>query len=460
MLYGVMGDFLIVFLSILIVHVPLIVSGRITFEAKLMSRLLWSHVTESDLGIVLLYGALITLVAYSEKMFETSNRCSGVELAALFKSVAWPTLLVTVATRLSGGGSLTPTMLFAAGGLNLAGMRGRRAWNRRLGRKTQGQKSRRVLIVGAGYAGRAIAEELASRKELQKVVCGFLDERGADGADVLGDVDDLSYVARTVFADEVIVALPENRELAMHAILEAKRNHLDVKIVPDLMGCNLPVVHVEHLAASPLISLHQEPIPEFGLFIKRTLDVLLSATALMAAAPFMAAIAIIIKLDSPGPIFYRAFRAGKKGQHFRCCKFRTMACDADLTKDGLRASNQREGPTFKMVRDPRITRVGRFLRRYSLDELPQLWNVLKGEMSLVGPRPHPLDDYSRYELEHLRRLDVMPGITGLWQVTARRDPSFRRNMALDLEYIETWSLWMDFRILFRTFSAVVSGSGA
>lgn len=136
-----------------------------------------------------------------------------------------------------------------------------------------------------------------------------------------------------------------------------------------------------------------------------------------------------------------------------------MVADADALKANLRRSNQRSGPFFKISNDPRITRVGRFLRRYSLDELPQLWNVLRGEMSLVGPRPHPLDDLAGYEVEHLARLDVTPGLTGLWQVTARRDPSFERGMELDRHYIRTWSLTSDFRILLRTVLAVARGSG-
>jgi lipopolysaccharide/colanic/teichoic acid biosynthesis glycosyltransferase len=136
-----------------------------------------------------------------------------------------------------------------------------------------------------------------------------------------------------------------------------------------------------------------------------------------------------------------------------------MVNDADRLKDSLRPENQRSGPCFKIVGDPRITRLGRVLRRYSLDELPQLWNVVKGDMSLVGPRPHPVDDFAGYAIEHLARLDVMPGITGLWQVTARKDPSFERAMALDREYIRTWSLRTDMRILLKTVLAVVQGSG-
>ncbi len=178
------------------------------------------------------------------------------------------------------------------------------------------------------------------------------------------------------------------------------------------------------------------------------------------AAPLLAGIALIIKAASPGKILYPATRVGLKGRRFICYKFRTMVSDADRLKDGLRAGNERQGPCFKIAADPRITRVGQILRRYSLDELPQLWNVLRGEMSMVGPRPHPVDDFEHYRLEHLRRLDVTPGITGLWQVTARRDPSFQRNMALDLDYIEHWSLGMDLWILWRTVFVILRGSGS
>jgi lipopolysaccharide/colanic/teichoic acid biosynthesis glycosyltransferase len=196
-----------------------------------------------------------------------------------------------------------------------------------------------------------------------------------------------------------------------------------------------------------------------SLVVKRLIDVLGSALTLFFCSPLLAAIAVLIQIDSKGPVFYGAQRVGKDGRLFRCYKLRTMVPEADALKPSLRRNNERSGPVFKIARDPRITRVGRYLRRYSLDELPQLWNVLQGEMSLVGPRPHPLDDVAAYEAEHLTRLGVIPGITGLWQVTARRDPSFDRLMQLDREYIRSWSLGLDVRILLRTVLAVVHGSG-
>jgi lipopolysaccharide/colanic/teichoic acid biosynthesis glycosyltransferase len=200
--------------------------------------------------------------------------------------------------------------------------------------------------------------------------------------------------------------------------------------------------------------------PQLAVTVKRMIDVLCATMGLIAVMPLMAVIAALIKLDSRGPVLYCAPRAGKMGHSFVCVKFRTMIENANVMKASLRSRNERKGAFFKIARDPRVTRIGKVLRRYSLDELPQLWNVLKGEMSLVGPRPHPLDDYQFYLPQDLRRLDVTPGITGLWQVTARRDPSFQRNMALDLEYIERWTLTMDLRILYRTVRAVLQGTGA
>jgi lipopolysaccharide/colanic/teichoic acid biosynthesis glycosyltransferase len=196
-----------------------------------------------------------------------------------------------------------------------------------------------------------------------------------------------------------------------------------------------------------------------GPFLKRVMDVILSVIVLVLLCPLMLVIAMAIKLESPGRIIYRSLRAGKCGRKFDCYKFRTMGAGSDSLKENLRRLNHRRGPFFKIADDPRLTRLGRFLRKYSLDELPQFWNVLKGEMSLVGPRPHPLDDVERYSPWHHRRLDVKPGLTGLWQVTARADPSFETCMVLDLGYIRSWSLLLDCRILMRTIPAVLAGEG-
>jgi lipopolysaccharide/colanic/teichoic acid biosynthesis glycosyltransferase len=173
----------------------------------------------------------------------------------------------------------------------------------------------------------------------------------------------------------------------------------------------------------------------------------------------MLVVAIAVKMDSAGPVFYLSERIGKKGRAFRCIKFRTMVEDADKQRAKVMHLNERDGVLFKISDDPRITHLGRFLRKYSLDELPQFFNVLRGDMSIVGPRPPMGSEVREYKLSHLRRLDVTPGITGLWQVQARQDPSFDSYISLDVTYIENWSIWLDIHIILRTIGVVFEGTG-
>lgn len=198
---------------------------------------------------------------------------------------------------------------------------------------------------------------------------------------------------------------------------------------------------------------------EIARKVKRSIDVGLGAIALSLLLPLLLLVAIVIKLNSPGPVIYASERVGRKGRVFRCYKFRTMVANADALKPALQHLNQRDGVLFKIDNDPRTTRVGRLLRKYSLDEIPQLWNVLRGEMSLVGPRPPLVSEVRQYEIEHMRRLDALPGMTGLWQVEARSNPSFARYVSLDVDYVEHWNLWLDFKILFKTIAVVLAGTG-
>jgi lipopolysaccharide/colanic/teichoic acid biosynthesis glycosyltransferase len=189
-------------------------------------------------------------------------------------------------------------------------------------------------------------------------------------------------------------------------------------------------------------------------------DTVLSLIALILTAPLMILTALAIKIESRGPVFYVSDRIGKRGRVFPCFKFRTMVDNADKMKKDLTAFNERDAVLFKLSNDPRVTCLGRILRKYSLDELPQFLNVLRGEMSIVGPRPPIASEVEKYELEHFRRLEVLPGLTGLWQVQARHDPSFAKYIALDTAYVENWSFWLDLRILIQTANVVVRGTGA
>ena len=411
------------------------------------------------IGMAVLHAALITLVGHTEGLYG-----AGVDLRrqvrTVGKSVLAATFVLASAYSLQGVPWVTSGLICIAGVMHLSALL---TWRWYSGKRADSDDdrtdSRHVLIVGAGAVGRRVASYMEAYPETGRVLCGILDNGGPLGNGVIGRVGDLARLARTGFVDEVILAAPHDRSLTQQVLREARHLRLDVEIVPELFGCEPAGSEVERVGEFPLICLHAERLPEAGLVFKRVVDVVGASLALTGLSPLLAVIAGLIKLDSSGPVFYRAPRVGRKGRLFRCFKFRTMVCNADELKGGLRQSNQRSGPFFKIADDPRITRLGHFLRRYSLDELPQLWNVLKGEMSLVGPRPHPVDDFAAYEIEHLARLDVTPGITGLWQVTARRDPSFERGMALDREYIRTWSLGTDLRILLKTALAVVRGSG-
>jgi exopolysaccharide biosynthesis polyprenyl glycosylphosphotransferase len=224
----------------------------------------------------------------------------------------------------------------------------------------------------------------------------------------------------------------------------------------DGLAWNAPV---EFVGQFPTIPLHRRDFPRGAFLMKRVMDIVLSTIIMIVLAPALLTIAVMVKLDSEGPIFYRAGRIGRKGRVFTCFKFRTMVADAEKIKAQLAHLNERKGLLFKISNDPRVTRLGARLRKYSLDELPQLFNVFRGDMSLVGPRPPLASEVEKYKLDHLRRLDVLPGMTGLWQVEARQDPSFDSYISLDTAYVENWNLMLDMRILARTVGVVVSGTG-
>jgi len=433
------------------------------YPAARAATVLTAVIPKHYVGILLLYSALIVLFSRMYGLYRTPRDRSKLQEAALVaKALSWSTAMLMASIYLSGAQTISRLVILASAAMNVVILAAWRIWKRVIveRRVAAGIGVRDVLVVGAGKIGREIAEYFDTNRHLGVVVKGFLDDNHVGDPRVLGRTEQLVEICRAHFVDEVIITIPSVRSRVRRVLIQARLNNLDVKLVPDMYGSFTRGATLEHLGRVPVMSLRQRSIPASGLVVKRAMDIIGSVIGLTLFSPFIVAIAIAIRIDTMGPVFYSAWRVGKKGRRFMCYKFRTMLQNADALKDSLRQLNERKGATFKIADDPRITPVGRFLRKYSLDELPQLWNVLKGDMSLVGPRPHPVDDYEKYGLEHLRRLDVTPGVTGLWQVTVRRDPSFEKNVAVDLEYIESWSLRMDLKILLRTLSAVVAGSGA
>ncbi len=412
------------------------------------------------LGFLVCY-AILTVTCnaaqniYSERVLH-SAQISRVRILKSFLLSSMLTIIViflaheSSVPRLAFGG----TLLFSLTGL-LASRYLMQQHN--LKRIERGIGTRHVLIVGAGAVGQAFQRYLESQPYLARTFCGYVDH--APCQEWLGVPEDLQRIIRDNFIDEVYFSPGSSRELVMKIATEAREERVGVSVIPDLYGGLAIGATMSYIGAVPILELNRQPIPAFGLFLKRVMDWAMTVAILIVAAPIMILTALAIKIDSKGPILYRGWRVGRKGRKFLCYKFRTMEDNADARKDSLRQMNERSGATFKIVNDPRITRVGRFLRKFSIDELPQVLNVIKGDMSMVGPRPHPLDDFERYNLQHLRRLDVTPGLTGLWQVTARSDPSFETNVLLDLEYIENWSIFLDVKILLKTVSEVLRGSG-
>jgi len=330
----------------------------------------------------------------------------------------------------------------------------------------RGIGTRNVLIVGTGPEAHALRHHLESIRHLGYTFKGFIDFSGSgagqspSSGDVVGTLDSLFQNARRKFVDEIFFTTPCERNVVQRVLEQARAHSVDLRIVPDMydgLAWNSPV---EYIGQFPTIPLHRGQVPEVQLLMKRGLDIFFSSLTLLLLSPVLLAIAIAVKLDSPGPVFYTSERIGKKARVFRCFKFRTMVSNAEKLRAKLMDRNEREGILFKITDDPRVTRVGRWLRKYSLDELPQFFNVLRGEMSVVGPRPPIASEVREYKLSHLRRLDVMPGITGLWQVQGRRDPSFDSYISLDVTYIENWSIWLDLKIVVRTIGVVFSGTGS
>jgi exopolysaccharide biosynthesis polyprenyl glycosylphosphotransferase len=329
-----------------------------------------------------------------------------------------------------------------------------------------GLEVRNIIIVGTGRVGQAMRQHLESVRHLGYRFKGYVKIPGVDvenpslSGDILGSFDQLLSLARQFFADEIFLSAPCDAHDVTQLVEKAREAGVDIRVVPELYDGLAWASPIEYIGQFPTIPLHRGETPVIGLFLKRILDVVLSSLALLVLSPLITVLAAMVKLDSPGPVFYSSDRIGKKGRVFRCIKFRTMVVDAERRRAEILHMNERDGVLFKVQNDPRITRVGRFLRKYSLDELPQFLNVLRGDMSMVGPRPPIASEVKRYDLSHLRRLDVLPGMTGLWQVQARQDPSFDSYISLDTAYIQNWSVWLDIKILIRTLSVVFAGTGS
>lgn len=335
-------------------------------------------------------------------------------------------------------------------------------------RYRQGKNVDRVLIVGCGEAGRSVMRTFLARPDLGYAPIGYLDDGSGENNIGLGRIPHLGtfYQLQNTLQQHralnaVFIALPGGMHSQTLDLLRICQHHgVQARVVPDLFQLSLHHVEFNNMAGIPLLSVRDVGMTRMDKVLKRALDLGLVLFTALPALIVGILVAIAIRLESAGPVFYKQDRVGQGGRHFRMVKFRSMIVDAENHKHALQQMNEASGPIFKIKNDPRLTSVGRLIRRLSLDELPQLWNILKGEMSFVGPRPPLPEEVEAYQPWHMRRLDVKGGLTGLWQVSGRSDLTFDEQCLLDIYYIENWSLSMDVRLIAQTIPHLFYGRGA
>jgi len=386
------------------------------------------------------------------------------DLAAAVLVSAVPLWVLVNPLRLEYG---TPAFLAAFTGLAFMALGTARRLFRVLARsmRRHGHNLRNVIIVGDGEGALDMASRLARRADLGYKIIELIDVAPGAAAQPAAAAPILQRIAALIAGqpvDEVFVTLPLDaaQPLIRRIVVLCEEQGITVRVLSSVVDLMLAKAQVDEVDGRPVITIFTGPPDTPRLLAKRAIDFTVALVALVVLSPLLLLLAIAIRLDSRGPALFVQQRVGLGGRRFRFYKFRTMVQNAEQLQAGLESLNEAQGPVFKIRNDPRVTRLGAWVRRLSLDELPQLLNVLKGDMSLVGPRPLPLRDVSRFNVRaHKRRFSVKPGITCLWQVNGR-GPEFERWIKTDMEYIDNWSLALDVKILLKTIPAVLSGRGA
>jgi exopolysaccharide biosynthesis polyprenyl glycosylphosphotransferase len=419
------------------------------------SLFLW-HATFSSLGL------------YESKRFSSPES----EVKDILKATSLGTLFIFVLITLTLPEFALPVLLFtfwvASSSITVGVRKLMRSLLTRL--RIKGRNLRHILIIGTNPRARLLAEKIQARPEMGYHLLDFMDPPwpglpmpARDDRTAPADLDGFSDFLRQQVIDEVVICLPLKTfyDKAQEIIQLCEEQGVIVRVLADLFELKLGRVRFEQFEGLSLLTVYTGTIENWKTLVKRMMDVTFSLGLIILLSPLLLLVALALKLSSPGPILFTQDRVGYNKRRFLLYKFRTMVQDAEKLQAELETLNEAAGPVFKIKNDPRITRLGKFLRKTSLDELPQLFNVVKGDMSLVGPRPLPLRDYEGFDKDwQRRRFSVRPGITCLWQVSGRTGISFDEWMQLDIQYIDQWSLWLDIKILAKTIPAVLRGEGA
>lgn len=410
---------------------------------------------------------VIVLVNNAHGLYRTKREIfETVEVWEVAKSVFLSSLMMIVAMFVIKLSNFPRSILFLATALAFLSLSVWRILKRLLVEYlvVRGYNNFNVLIIGSGKVGEALVREIRKKPALGLNIIGYLDDFKEDKSKegelkIHGKISDFPKIARREFINKIFVTCHHDGAVFLKLLEQARELGVAVRVVPygfELMSGEFSKYNIGFI---PILEYcdAQHCRKQVG---KRLFDFLASAFLAAFVSPVFLIIAILIKLDSSGPVLYLSRRYGRGGRMFNMYKFRSMRVDADQNVDQVQIKNEVDGPIFKMKNDPRVTRIGRVLRKYSFDELPQLLNVIKGDMSLVGPRPLPIKQIQKEDLRQLQRLEVRPGITGLWQIRGRSDISFVRLVKWDVWYINNWSFWLDLNILTRTIPVVIKGKGA
>lgn len=438
----------------------------------------WSVLAEKQIQVHTIAAIAVLLFAWRNAwalmgLYQSMRLVSGVlEVVDLLKASAVAAILLATVGLIFRVRTITPGVILCFLLITVSGLIASRLVMRHVLKalRRRGHNLRHLVVVGTNVRAQKFASGILSRPELGYHLVGFVDDawigpRPVKGipTDLLSNIAGFRSYLRSNVVDEVVIALPiksfykQDDEL----LQICREQGIIVRVLTNLFEASTKAAERDELDPAPIVTFQSIPTDSLGQVAKRFVDIIGSIFLLAIFSPVMLAAAILVRLDSEGPVIFAQERIGLNKRRFRIYKFRSMVANAETFQAQLEASNEAQGPVFKIRQDPRITRMGKFLRKTSIDELPQLFNVLKGDMSLVGPRPLPVRDYTGFNQDwQRRRFSVRPGITCLWQVSGRSSISFDQWMDLDMQYIDRWSLWLDLKILARTIPAVVKGSGA
>ncbi len=456
-------------IDIVLINLAFVLGYTLRYQVQLFRDIAFDAPLSSYLGLQALFTLTLLLFFWTDNVYNTRRSAWFEQMSRVTGAVIKMPFVIWTVIFIFGPSVYSRLMILYAAVLVvlLLGLaRAIKLWlESRL--RARGVGVANLLIVGAGEIGRAVMRTVFARPDLGFRCVGFIDDDPQRGqTDIgrfpaLGELVALPDLLKKHAVDEVVVTLPWSAQPKILEIVnQCQKLGVRARVVPSLLQINFSQVDVDDFGGIPVLGIRGRTISPVNRLLKRLFDLFFGSLIALFTLPVVAAAALAIKFDSPGPVIFTQARAGLDGRAFRIFKLRSMRQDAEQARDRLEALNEADGPMFKIKDDPRMTRVGRFLRRFSIDELPQFWNVVRGEMSIIGPRPALMREVENYDEWHRERLRVKPGISGLWQISGRSDLKFEEMVLLDVYYIENWTLGMDFKIMLQTVPYLLMSRGA